>query len=94
MRTRLDCHRWLILIEGGMITVSLAHAQAHLTELLDTVAGGEDVAITRDGHPVARLSAVAEGKRPLRSLAAFRARLPPCRGDSAALLREMRDEER
>lgn len=77
-----------------MITVSLAHAQAHLAELLDTVAGGEDVAIIRDGRPVARLSAVAAGKRSLRSLAAFRARMPPFRGDSAILLREMRDEDR
>ena len=36
-----------------MVTVSLAEAKAHLSELLDNVEGGEDVTITRHGRPVA-----------------------------------------
>lgn len=77
-----------------MISVSLLHAQAHLTELLDKVESGEEVAILREGRIVAHLSSAAKQKPPLRSLAAFRDRMPPWRSDSATLLRELRDEER
>ena len=77
-----------------MVTVNLAQAKAHLSELLDKVAAGEDIVITRHGKPVARVSSVAPPKQPLRSLAAFRASMPRWRGSSAALLRAARDEER
>jgi prevent-host-death family protein len=76
-----------------MVTVNLAQAKAHLSDLLDKVEGGEKVVITRHGQPVANLSAVEQPKRPLRPLAEFRARMPKWRGPSAALLREARDEE-
>ncbi|HEY1935496.1 MAG TPA: type II toxin-antitoxin system prevent-host-death family antitoxin [Acetobacteraceae bacterium] len=75
-----------------MLTVNLAQAKSHLSELLDRVEAGEDIVITRHGKPVARVSAVAEPKRPLRSLAAFRARMPRWREPSATLLRATRDE--
>ena len=75
-----------------MITVNLAQAKAHLSELLDNVEGGEAVVITRYGRPVAHLSAVAPPKQPVRSLASFRAGRPRWRGVSAALLRTARDE--
>ncbi len=75
-----------------MVTVNLAQAKAHLSELLDNVEGGGDVVITRHGRPVAHLSAVAPPKRPVRPLASFRAGRPRWRGISAALLREARDE--
>jgi prevent-host-death family protein len=75
-----------------MVTVSLAQAKAHLSELLDKVETGEDVVITRHGRPVARLSAAAPPKLPLRPLSAFRAKMPRWRRSSAALLREARDE--
>jgi prevent-host-death family protein len=52
-----------------MVTVNLAQAKAHQSELLDKVAGGEDIVITRHGKPVARVSGVAPPKQPLRSLA-------------------------
>jgi prevent-host-death family protein len=76
-----------------MVTVNLAQAKAHLSELLDKVEGGEDVVITRHGRPVAHLSALAQPKRPLRPLAEFRAKMPRWRSPSAALLREVRDAE-
>lgn len=38
-----------------MATVNLAQAEAHLSELLDKVEGGEDVVIARHGKPVAHL---------------------------------------
>ncbi len=75
-----------------MVTVNLAQAKAHLSELLNKVEAGEEVVITRRGRPVAHLSAVAPPKQPLRSLAAFRAGMPKWRRPSAALLREARDE--
>jgi prevent-host-death family protein len=75
-----------------MVTVSLAHAKAHLSELLDKVETGEDVVITRHGRPVAHLSAAAPAKVPLRPLSAFRATMPRWRRSSASLLREARDE--
>lgn len=75
-----------------MVTVNLAQAKAHLSELLDRVEGGEEVVITRHGRPVAHLSATSRPKRPLRSLAGFRSRMPRWRGASARLLREIRDE--
>jgi prevent-host-death family protein len=81
-----------------MLTVNLAHAKAHLSELLDKVEAGEEVIITRHGQAVARLNAVSRPKRPLAEvldeLAAFRATLPHWGKDSATLLREMRDDER
>lgn len=81
-----------------MLTVNLAHAKAHLSELLDKVEAGEEVVITRHGRPTARLQAVSPPKRPLKEmldeLAAFRARMPQWGTDSATLIRQMRDEER
>ena len=75
-----------------MVTVNLAQAKAHLSELLDKVEGGEEVVITRHGRPVAHLSAVSQPKQPLRPLAEFRTKMPRWRGVSANLLREARDE--
>jgi prevent-host-death family protein len=83
---------FLVITEDAMVTVSLAEAKAHLSELLDNVEGGEDVVITRHGRPVAHLSAIAPPKQPVRPLADFRASRPRWRGVSAALLRAARDE--
>ena len=41
-----------------MDRVTLADAKAHLSELVDRVAAGRSIAITRRGKPVARLTAV------------------------------------
>jgi len=49
-----------------MVTVSLAEAKAHLSELLDKVELGEEVIITRHGKPVAHLRA-AVPLNPLRA---------------------------
>jgi len=38
-----------------MITVGAFEAKTHLSALLDRVAGGEEVVITKHGKPVARL---------------------------------------
>ncbi len=51
-----------------MSTVTLEDAQAHLPQLIERLQPGEEIVITRDQKPVARLS----GERPKRS--------PPVRG--------------
>jgi prevent-host-death family protein len=77
-----------------MITVNLAQAKAHLSELLDKVQAGEEVVITRRGHPVAHILPALRPRKPLplQELAAFRATMPRLRRPSAELLREARDE--
>ncbi len=85
---------FLVIWGPPLVTVNLAQAKARLSELLDKVEDGEKVVITRHGRPVATLSALAAPKQPVKSLAAFRARMPRLRRPSAALLREARDEGR
>ncbi len=79
-----------------MNAVNLTYAKAHLSELLDRVEAGEDIVITRHGKPVAQLSPIVAGKRPIdfEALAAFRATMPPFHKPSVELIREMRDDER
>ncbi|HVU63452.1 MAG TPA: type II toxin-antitoxin system prevent-host-death family antitoxin [Phycisphaerales bacterium] len=43
------------------MTISLEEAQRQLAQLLDTLAKGEELVITRDGRPVARLIAEPNG---------------------------------
>lgn len=78
-----------------MRAMSLAHAKAHLSELLNTVESGEEVVITRHGHPVARVLPAAPPRQmlPLQHLAKLRQQVPAWRTGSAGLLRELRDAE-
>lgn len=78
-----------------MRAVSLAHAKSHLSELLNTVESGEEVVITRHGHPVARVVPALPAKQmlPLARLAALRQQMPARRGSSADALRALRDAE-
>ena len=77
-----------------MVTVSLVHAKAHLSELLDRVEACEEVIITRRGRAVAHIRPFSRPKHPLMldDLAAFRATMPRLRRPSAELLRAARDE--
>jgi prevent-host-death family protein len=77
-----------------MVTVNVAQAKAHLSELLDKVEAGEEVIITRHGRAIAHLHSASRQKHPLMldELAAFRATMPSLRRPSVELLREMRDE--
>ena len=42
-----------------MLTVTLVEAKTRLSELLDKVAAGEEVVITRHGRPAARIAETA-----------------------------------
>jgi prevent-host-death family protein len=86
--------RVLVISEVRMVTVNLAQAKAHLSELVDRVEGGEEVVITRHGRPVARLSAPARPRAKLRALKRFRAKMPQWRRASALLLRDVRNDGR
>ena len=78
-----------------MNSMSLAHAKAHLSELLNTVESGEEVLITRHGRPVAKMVPVSPVKHamPLKRLAALRQQVPSWTINSVQSLQELRDEE-
>lgn len=76
----------------AMQIVTLAEAKAHLSDLLNQIEAGEEVVITRRGHPVARLVAVNKPKQAVASLVAFRKTMPALRNASADLIRDLRDE--
>ncbi len=77
-----------------MDTVSLAHAQQNLGELLDRVEAGEEITILRDGKVVAELRRATSEKQPIdwAALKALRERLPYQHESSAETIRKMRDE--
>ena len=76
-----------------MVTVTLVEAKAQLSKLLDKVEAGEQVVITRYGKPVANISAAVAPKKPIRSLAKFRASMPRLDPPLSETLRKMRDEQ-
>jgi len=78
-----------------MNSMTLAHAKAHLSELINTVEAGEEVFITRHGHPVAKVVPINPVKHsvPLQQLAELRRQLPARKDSSAQSLRELRDAE-
>jgi prevent-host-death family protein len=76
--------------------VNLAHAKAHLSELIEEAAAGEPICITRRGKPAARLIAVNLPRRRIES-AALQTITDgmPMRSESARdFVRRMRDSER
>lgn len=79
-----------------MDTVTLADAKAHLSELIDRVEAGETIDITRRGKPVARLSALANPRKPidLALLQSVTADMPEATESAADLVRAMRDGDR
>lgn len=78
-----------------MQSMSMAHAKAHLSDLLNTVESGGEVVITRHGRPVARVIPVSPVKQliPLQHLADLRRQVPAWQKSSSVLLGELRDAE-
>lgn len=79
-----------------MDRISLAEAKAHLSELVDRVAAGDAVDITRRGKPVARLTGHASARKridlgELQSLTAPQRMQTESAGD---FVRAMRDGDR
>lgn len=79
-----------------MSAYSIAEAKAHLSALLEQVARGEQVTLTKRGKPVARIVPAGDlnpkPKLDLAALKKFRASLPRSRLSSAVMVRKMRDE--
>ena len=81
-----------------MGTHSVAEAKNKLSELIDRALAGEEVVITRHGHPVVEMRATQPKKRPITQadldwLKARRGpRLSPVL-DAGELISAMRDEE-
>jgi len=76
---------------------SVAEAKNQLSDLIDRALAGEDVVITRHGHPVVELKAIRPPVRPLTQddlawLAAHRVR-SSATTDAGVLLSQIRDEE-
>lgn len=79
-----------------MNAISLANAKAHLSELVDRVAAGDTIDITRRGKAVARLTAATSPRKRIDRtiLRALTAAMPPQAQDAAGLVRSMRDSDR
>ncbi len=76
---------------------SVAEAKAHLSALLEQVARGEEVTLTKRGKPVARIVPAEQlpvkPKIDLVALRKFRSTLPYSRMSATEMIRKMRDEE-
>ena len=49
-----------------MKPVNIYDAKTHLSRLLDKAAAGEDVIVSRNGKPLARITQLAESRREIR----------------------------
>ncbi len=76
----------------SVVSIALAEAKAHLSQVLDRVEAGEELVITRRGKPVVRVVPVQPPVVPLPALAAFRAQFPKMRRSSTEMIRAIRDE--
>ncbi len=79
-----------------MNAISLTDAKAHLSELVDRVAAGDAIDITRRGKAVARLTAVTRPRKRIdgKMLRALTAAMPPQVQNAADVARSMRDGDR
>jgi prevent-host-death family protein len=79
-----------------MSSVSIAEAKAHLSEIVDRVANGEPVEITRRGKPVARIVPMAPKRQPIdvARLKALTDSMPFHEEGAGDFVRRMRDEDR
>lgn len=71
--------------------VGIRQARQALPELVDRAEAGEEIVITRQGRPVAKLVAAPKAARALPSLAEFRAALGSPGTPAVSLLREERN---
>jgi prevent-host-death family protein len=71
--------------------VGIKQARQELPELIDRAEAGEEVVITRQGKPVAKLVAAPKTRKPLPSLAEFRCAIGRPGTPASRLVREERD---
>lgn len=73
---------------------NVREARERLSQLLDQVAAGEQVTITRRGKPVARLIPAVEPSIQFPDRGELRRSLPPAGEPAVDLVRRLREEER
>ena len=83
---------------GGIPSHSVAEAKSHLSELIDRALKGEDVVITRHGHPIVELKPIHPPPRHITEVDIewLRKHRIPRRGstlDAGTLVSRMRDED-
>jgi prevent-host-death family protein len=71
--------------------VGIKQARQSLPDLIDRAEAGEEIVITRQGKPVAKLVAAPKTAKPLPSLVDFRKSIGRTGTPAAQLLREERD---
>ena len=71
--------------------VGIKQARQELPDLIDRAEAGEEIIITRQGKPVAKLVAAPKALKPLPSLAEFRRDLGRGGTPAAQLVREERN---
>ena len=71
--------------------VGIKQARQELPDLINRVEAGEDVIITRQGKPVAKLRAAPKLSKALPSLESFRGKILKLGTSAAQLVREERD---
>jgi prevent-host-death family protein len=77
-----------------MLEVDATDPSITLVQLLDAVAQGHEITITRHGQPVARLSPTLRSRRPLSSRHSLRALQSPTTTSSLETLQHLRQEAR
>lgn len=77
---------------GHMLSVTEQDAQGQLLRLIEIVAGGEDVMITRDEKPIARLTPPGRSLRDLKPISVGRVLKPLSPDDD--ILDEMLNHDR
>jgi prevent-host-death family protein len=71
--------------------VGIRQARQDLPDLIDRAEAGEEVIITRQGRPVAKLVAAPKDPKPLPSLEDFRGRVGRTGTPAVQLIRDERD---
>jgi prevent-host-death family protein len=79
-----------------MDDVTLAEAKAHLSELVERAANGDEITITRRGRPVARIVSANRKAKPIarEALRALTDAMPLQAEPASEWLRKRRDDER
>ena len=78
-------------MERAVKRVGIKQARQELAALVDRAEAGEEIVITRQGRPVAKLVAAPQERKPLPSLNEFRAGVGYQGKASVDLIREDRD---
>jgi prevent-host-death family protein len=71
--------------------VGIRQARQDLPDLIDRAEAGEEIIITRQGRPVAKLVAAPKDPKPLPSLEDFRGRVARTGTPAVQLIRDERD---